>query len=245
MARRSLEDNPTAHTLEEIQNFGDKVVERISANPVPVLAIIGGVLLVAAIVGGTAQYRRSAGDDATAALESARLEYIESMGGTYASPEVPEPANPETARRIRAEYAETFLAVAAEHPGTPAATLARLEAGDLRQEMGDAEAAVELWRSAAAEAAGPLKALLLQRIAHAEEAAGRFSEAGEAYVQVGEIADYPLRYEALGDAARCFAEAGDPERAVALYRRITAESPETRLTPHVAARLRELEAAQR
>jgi tetratricopeptide (TPR) repeat protein len=111
--------------------------------------------------------------------------------------------------------------------------------------MGEPDAAIEVWRSAGAEAQGPLKALLLQRIAHVEEGAGRFAEAAEAYLQVGEIPDYPLRYEALGDAARCFAEAGDAERAIALHKRIGAESPETKLAPHLAARLRELEASQR
>jgi len=87
--------------------------------------------------------------------------------------------------------------------------------------------------------------VIYERIAQVDEEAGRFGPAAGAYLQAAEISEYPRRYEAMAEAARCWAEAGDAAQAVALHKRVLAESQETRLPPHAAARLRELEAAQR
>ena len=54
--------------------------------------------------------------------------------------------------------------------------------------------------------------------------------------------DFPLRDDALADAARCWAEAGKPDQALAIYQRLKTESPDLQLAPHVEARLEELEA---
>lgn len=242
MARR-LPDNPTAQTLEEIEHLGDRIVESVSNNPLPVLLAIGVILLVAALWGGWSQMQGSRIEEAAGALDQARMDYAEAMGGDFTALEIPEPANPETASRVRTEYAERYVAIAEDHAGTPTAPLALLEAGNLRAQLGEPEAALELWRSAAAAASGPLRALVYERIGHAEEDAGRLDAAAASYAQAGEIQDYPLRYRALGEAARCHAEAGEPDQAIALYKRIQAESPETHLAPHLASRLRELEAA--
>lgn len=242
MARR-LPDNPTAQTLEEIEHLGDRIVEAVSNNPRPLLLTIGAILLVAAIWGGSSQLSGSRLARAASDLDQARMDYAKAMGGDFTALEIPEPANPETARQVRTRFAERYGAIAEDHAGTPTAALALLEAGSLRAELGELETALETWRSAAAAAAGSLRALVYQRIGQAEEDAGRFAAAAISYAAAGEIQDYPLRYPALGHAARCHAEAGQPEQAITLYRRIQAESPETRLAPHVAARLREMEAA--
>jgi hypothetical protein len=55
----------------------------------------------------------------------------------------------------------------------------------------------------------------------------------------------PTRFQALGDAARCFAEAGDAERAVAIFARIESEGADAVLPAHTKARLLELRAASR
>jgi tetratricopeptide (TPR) repeat protein len=240
---RRLPDNPTAQTLEEIEHLGDRIVEAVSNNPRPILLVIGAILLAAAVWGGWSQMRGGRLQEAASALDQARIEYAEAMGGSFTALEIPEPANPETARRVRSEFAERYAQIAAEHAGTPTAALALLEAGNLRAQLGEPEAALESWRTAAAAAEGPLRALVLERIGQAEEDAGRFAEAAASYERAGGIQDYPLRYQALGAAARSYAEAGQTDQALALYKRIQAESPETRLAPHVAARLRELEAA--
>jgi tetratricopeptide (TPR) repeat protein len=146
---------------------------------------------------------------------------------------------------VRSEYAGRYEQVASDHAGTASASLALLEAGQLRRELGELGAAQETWRRAAASADGSLRGVAYERVAQANEEAGRFAAAAGAYAQAAGISGYPRRYQAMAEAARCWAEAGDASQAVALYKRIQAESPETRLAPHVAARLRELEASQR
>jgi hypothetical protein len=242
---RRLPDAPTAHTLEEIQHFGDRVVEAVSNTPRPVILVLTAIVLAAATYGGLNQYRGSRTSEAVAALEEVRTSYLEAMGGGPGSVQVPEPANPETARSVRNEYAGRYEQVASDHAGTASASLALLEAGQLRRELGDIEAAQETWRRAAAAADGWLRAMAYERVAQADEEAGRFGAAAAAYTQAADISGYPRRYQAMAKAARCWADAGDASQAVALYKRIQAESPETRLAPHVSARLRELEASQR
>lgn len=242
MARRHS-DKSTAHTLEEIEQFGDRMVEFVSNNPRPVLLVLGLILLVAAVWGGWTQLRTSRYDKAAAALDQAQMDYAEAMGGHFTDLDIPEPANPETARKVRTQFAERYVKIAQEHPGTPTAPLALLDAGSLRAKLGEPEKALETWREAAAVAHGPLKALIYERIAATQESAGHFAEAAASYARAGEVHEYPLRYEALGEAARCYAEAGQPDQAIALFKRIQTESPETRLAPPLAARLRELEAA--
>ena len=242
MAQRR-HDNPTADALEEIEHLGDRMVAWVGRHPRPVLAVLAAILLVAGTWGGVTQYRKSRAAGATEALEDTRTAYLAAMGVGPTALEVPEPANPETARRIRSEFARRFAVVAADYGGTQAAPLALLEAGRLQLELGDREAALAAWQQAATSADPTLRALVWVHVAQAEEEAGRWVEAAEGYARAGDVTAYPLRYAALADAARCFAEAGEPEKAVALHKRIRAESPQTRLPEHVAARLRELEAS--
>ena len=69
--------------------------------------------------------------------------------------------------------------------------------------------------------------------------------AGLAHEKAGDTEEMPTRFQALGDAARCFAEAGEVERALAIFERIETEAPEASLPPHTKARLLELRAASR
>ena len=54
--------------------------------------------------------------------------------------------------------------------------------------------------------------------------------------------EFPLRFWALADAARCFARAGEPVTALALLERVENEAPEMKLPAHLRALLRELRA---
>jgi tetratricopeptide (TPR) repeat protein len=241
--------NPHApgDTLEEIQHFTDRLVERVSANPRPVLAMLAGILLVAAVGGGVLQWRQSRSEAATEALEELRSEFVSAMGGSAGSLEVPEPANPETARSIRTDFAGRFALLAEEHAGTPPAALALAQVAELRLQLGETDAALEAWREASEAAADrpQLRGVLLERLGQAYEIGGQLPEAATAYEGAGDTSGYPLRYPALAQAARLWADAGEIDRALALYKRIRAESPETRLPEHLAARLRELEASPR
>ena len=242
---RRQPDHTAAHALEEIEHFGDRVVRAVSDNPRPVILVLLAIVLAAATYGGLSQYRSSRASQAVEALEAVRTGYLEAMGGGPGSLQVPEPANPETGRSVRSEYAGRYEQVAMDHAGTPSASLALLEDGQLRRELGEIEAAQETWRRGAASAEGSLRGVIYERIAQVDEEAGRFAAAAGVYAQAAEISGYPRRYEAMAEAARCWAEAGDAAQAVALHKRVLAESPETRLPPYAAARLRELEAAQR
>jgi len=238
--------NPASDALEEIQGLGDRIVESVSSNPVPLLAVLGAILLGAASYGGWTQYRAHQHGEATEALEEVRSDYLEAMGAGSGYLEIPEPEDAELAREVRQEHAERFEAVAREHAGTPAAALAWLEAGALHQEAGSSEAALEAWERAlgAAPDRPALRGLVHQRVAEAHEQAGRWAEAAAAYERAGEIPEFPLRYAALAHAGRCYAEAGEVEKAVALYKRVRAEAPEAPLPEHVTTRLRELAAAR-
>ena len=95
-------------------------------------------------------------------------------------------------------------------------------------------------------AVGPaLETLALSRLARALESRSRWAEAGAAHERAGGIEEMPTRHQSLGDAARCFAEAGEVERALAIFERIETEAPDAAIPPHTRARLLELRAASR
>ena len=81
-----------------------------------------------------------------------------------------------------------------------------------------------------------------QRIGEAYENRGAWAEAAAAHAAAGGLIDYPLRYWALVDAARCHAAAGDASQALAIYDRVEAEAPDLPLPTHVRDQIRELRA---
>lgn len=231
-----------ADTLDEIESSADRLVEWIYDHAA---WVIGGVVLCIALggIGSLVSSRLQTGEDeASMALTAARDGYRQAMGASPGGLEVPELANPEAAREIRAESAARFQEIASEHEGTVAGTLARLEAAGLLVAQGTPEEArAELERALEGTAAGSrLNAIVLQRLGLVQEQAGRWSQAAESYASAGTIESYPLRYWALADAARCFAEAGDDSRALALLERVETESPDFRLPDHHRTLLREL-----
>jgi tetratricopeptide (TPR) repeat protein len=145
---------------------------------------------------------------------------------------------------VRSEFVERFQQVARDYAGTAPAALASLEAGALQLELEQTEEALQTWRLTAEDltADDPIRALLLVRIAASQEAEQRWVEAAETYEQAAAVERYPLRYGALADAARCFAEAGERDRALAAFDRIESEAPQQRVAEHVNARMRELRA---
>jgi tetratricopeptide (TPR) repeat protein len=219
----------------------------VAENPRQVLALLGAILLVAASLSVWDCSRDRRETDASAAVARVQAAYLSAMGAPAGSFEVVEPANPETGRQVRREFVVRFMEVADEHAGTASAVVARMEAAALQEEAGDQEAALSSWRSAAEEAGdgSALQGLALERLARALESRDLWEEAGIAHQRAGEIEEMPTRFQALGDAARCFAEAGDIERALAIFERIESEAPEAALPAHTRARLAELRAASR
>jgi len=239
-------DESAAKALDEIQHWGDDLSNWISQNPIPILVVGGAVLALAAGIGFFSAYVDDKKVEASSALAEVRLDYRTAMGALPGDFEIPEPANPETALQTRTEHVARFKKIAAEYEGEVAASIALLEAGTLEEELGERDAAIETWRQAAQALAknDALRALLLNRIAAAHEALGAFSEAAGSYQEASEIEAYPLRYVALVNAARCLAEAGEEEAAIAAFERVELESPDLQIPAHTSARLRELRAAR-
>jgi tetratricopeptide (TPR) repeat protein len=244
VARGRPDTRQATETLHEIEGAFDRLGQWVSTHPVQVLVGLGVVLLLAAAVGFADWYRDRSLDRAAAAVADVQAEYLRAMGARPGTYEIVEPANPETGRRVRAEYVDRFLAVAEAHAGTAAAVSALLEAGTLQEEMGDPEAALATWERAQqqAEPGSALRGLAGVRLARGLEQQGRWAEAAAAHEEAGSIASLPTRALALADAARCYAEAGEREKAVAVYERLLALEDAPPPPDHVKARLEELSA---
>jgi tetratricopeptide (TPR) repeat protein len=230
--------------LEELNSRVDQLAHWVAEHRVAFLGTLAAILLSAGAYGiyeGVTTRQELAGATALARLEA---DYRRAMGAEPDAAIVEEPASAELAERTRREFGERFRELAREHEGTAAAVMARLEAGNRSDELGEVEAALETFRAASDEAASAsaLRGLVLMRLGRALEQEGRFSDAAEAYERAGAIEAFPLRYHALGHAARNHANSAEDGRAVALYRRIELEAPDVVLPDHVRSRLRELQA---
>lgn len=244
MAQRSNSRQAT-ETLQEIEGVLDRVARWAAENPRQVLAVLALILIASASVSIWDWNRGRAETRASAAVARVQVAYLSAMGAAPGSLEVVEPANPETARQVRREFVARFTEVANEHAGTPSAVAARMEAAALQTQAGDDEAALESWRRAAeeAESGSAIEGLALEGLARALESGSRWAEAGAAHERAGGIAAMPARFQALGDAARCFAEAGDAERALAIFERIETEAPDAAIPDYTKAQLLALRAA--
>lgn len=240
--KRRSQLESAAETLDQIESKGDRLIEWVGENPMVILGTALVILLVAGVWGFTAQKREADRDASAAALAQVQGDYRVAMGATPGSLQIPEPANPETGRRAREDYVAKYLEVAETYPGTTVAALALLDAGGLQQELGRNEEARGSFERALREAPPDalVRPFLLTRLAALHGVDGQWAKAAEAYEQASNAADYPLRYEALADAARAYAEAGDAPRALAAYARIQSDAPNYRLAPHLEARMSEL-----
>jgi tetratricopeptide (TPR) repeat protein len=246
-AKHRNEPVSAAVALDEIESFGDRVAQWLDENQMKV--IIAGIAIL--VVGGVFGFVRSSQEDsrieASEQLASVERNYRSAMGAGPSDLVVREPANPETAQRVRAEYVARFKTVADAHEGDAAGSLASLEMGVLQHELGKSEEALETWAAASArlDSNDPLKALLSLRIAAVYEDQDRWIDAAQAFETAAAVESFPLRYGALADAARCFAEAGEIDRALEAFARVETEAPAYFLPEHVGVQLRELKAARR
>ena len=225
--------------------------ERFAAWVASHAMLVGIAIGVVLAAGGTWEFLRSRADrreaEASDALDRMQGDFLMAMGAAPGSIELPELANPETGKRIRAEYVEKYRAVAQAHPGTLPGALAWLEVADLLEAQGDREGSLEsLQKSLSEQPSNPrLAGLVHQRIAQNYEDRGMPAEAAAEHELAGELPGFPLRYFALADAARCYAQAGEPARARELLERIESEAKDSfPLTPEMRSLLRELRAAQ-
>lgn len=245
MARK--DPNLASETLEEIDSFFDRAAQKVADNPWPFVAGLGTVLAVALIISVADTFAADNREAASETVGRVQTAYLEAMGAPLLSPRFSEPANPESARATREDYAAQLIAAAAEHPGSSAAAAGRIEAAGLLADLGDHERARSQLREAAEEAPADsaLRGSALFLLAAFLEATD-MSEASRRYEAVGRIADFPGAPIALAHAARTAVEAGEDDRALALFDEFEATPEEERLPapPFVTSRLRELRASR-
>ena len=240
MAKRTQ----TPDMIEEFESAADRLASWIASNA----WLVGGVLVIvlgtAGAWGGYHSWSQGREQAASNALDAARAAYLFAFGAQPGTLEEPELANPALAEAIREEHVGEFKAVAEEHSGTVAGTLALFEAAELLNRLGRPEETGDIWRQALASASGNpgLYGLLQQRVAQAHEERQAWAEAAAAHQEAGRTAGYPLRHWALVDAARCYAAAGEPERALELYEEMEREAPDLNPPDHLRAQFRELRA---
>lgn len=237
----------TPDMIEEFESAADRLASWIASNAWLVGGVVAVLLGTAGAWGGYHSWSQGREDAASNALDRTRSAYLFAFGAQPGTLEEPELANPALADAIREDYVGEFKAVAEEHSGTVAGSLALFEAAELLNRLGRPEQTEEIWRQALASASGNpgLYGILQQRVAQAHEAHEAWAEAAAAHQEAGHTEGYPLRYWALVDAARCYAAAGEPERALELYEEVEREAPDLHLPDHLRAQFRELRAVAR
>jgi tetratricopeptide (TPR) repeat protein len=228
--------------IEEIEGIAERaatwVGEHLALVAAALVVVLAGAAGVATYVSSQARAERTASD----ALDIVHSAYLRAMGASPGDLDVPELANPTAAKQIREEYATKYGEIADDYAGTVAGVLARLEQGNLSEAGGDLEGSIQIWRDTLAGLSGSrkLEAIVHQRIGQAYEDVDQWLSAAEAHEAAAQIESYPLRYWAMADAARCFAQAGERDRARSLAARLDLEAPSLRLPDHVRTMLREL-----
>jgi tetratricopeptide (TPR) repeat protein len=235
------ESSAATETLHEIESIFDRLASWVAHNPRLVLSGLALVLAGAASLGGYRAWSAAREAEASAEVAAIGADFRRAMGAKPGQPDIPELANAEAAAATRAEYATRLADAADRLAGTRAGLMARIQLGTLRAELGETQAALDAFRSAAAAAPSgtALAAIAQVELGAALEASGDPAGAAEAFLAAGRIETFPGRVLALGDAARCFAEAGEDERALEVYGGLS-EAESAQLPVYVAARLREL-----
>jgi len=241
--------NPHGATevLEDLGSGMERLANWVGTHPILVSVVLGSVLLV----GGGWELLRSRTErretEASNALDETQNAYLAAMGAEPGAIDVPELANPDAARQIREEYVEKYRSVAQAHPGTLPAALAWLEAADLLESQGNSDASLESLQKALAEQPeNPrITGLVHQRIAQLYEDRGQLAEAAAEHEAAGGLTGFPLRFFALADAARCYAQAGQSDRARELLERVEGEAQQDFPLPaELRSLLRELRASR-
>ena len=231
--------------IEEFESGAERLAHWIGENAFLAGGLLFAVLAIAGGWGGFMSFQKSREAKASLALEQIRGDYLRDVGARPGDIELPELANPATADRIREEYVEKFQAVADQNRGSVAGTLALFEVAEILDALGREEQTQAVWQAALEASTGNdrLTGLLQQRIAESYERRESWAEAAEAHQAAGELEEYPLRFWALLDAARCLVAAGSTQQGLTLYRRVEQESPELPVPDHLRLQFRELEAA--
>jgi tetratricopeptide (TPR) repeat protein len=242
----AIRNNPSEprELVRELDSVFERGAHWVGERPQLAIGAIAAILVAAALVGGIGSLRDRTAKAAEAEIAGVWDAYLAAMGAPPGAREIPEPANPELARRTRAEFATKLLAAAKSHEDSAAAALGRLQAAELLDQNGDDAGAFTARELAAKEApsGSGVAAIALSRYAVALESKGDLEGAAQAFARAAEI-DSPGRVLALADAARVYAELGQRERALELFARAEKLGAE-HIPAHVEQRMRELRASK-
>jgi tetratricopeptide (TPR) repeat protein len=221
--------------IEEIESITERAANWVRDHLYLTVGVLVAVLASVGAVGAMQSHQIRQAEAAADALDQVTADYMVAMGANPGDLVAPEPANPTAANSIRNDFAAQYAAVAAEHAGTPAAAMARFEEGNLAAESGDLDHATQIWEGALGELSEnpSLRGIFQQRIGGANEAAGRWLQAGEAHEAASAIEGYPLRYWAMASAARCYDQADEHKRARDLSLRLSQLAPDLKLPDHL------------
>ena len=246
MAKRKKRHAPdsAAQTLDEIEKESDRIAEWIDQNQMLLLSIMGGILVVAAIVGFALSGRDSSRDAAAADFAQLQTDYRSAMGAAPGAFEIAEPANPATALQVRNDFEAKFGELADAEAGTTVGALAAIEQARIQDALGTRDTALAtLDKALDAQSRGAeVRSYLEATRASLLEDEARWADAAGAW-EAAAAGGGPLEAEWLASAARCWADAGDRDKALAAWSRLEALDSPANIPPYVRARMEELEAA--
>jgi hypothetical protein len=203
-------------------------LEWVTTHPREVLGGLVVFLLLAGVATAVIELRGRAETRAQEELGRAERSFAEALGGDAKLAVIPEPANPDQARKVRETSRVEFERIAREHAGTRAADFARLRAAELALDLGDAGGAREGLESLAADLAADdvVRAIALRLRGYQDAQAGEFLAAAESYVRAASVEAYPDRASVWVEAARNFERGGAFSRAADAYGEAIAADPE-------------------
>jgi len=239
MARKRNPDSaPAEETLEGIETIFDRIADGISARPSIFLGAVIGILAIVGSVGVFLHQKKEKEEEASIQVAAIQRNYFRDSGSAPGTFRESVAADPKVHRNVQEEYLPKFQQVAEDYPRTTAGVQALLEAATISVELEGIPQGIELLREAkTASSNASLRALVSMRLAGLLEASGELKAAAAEFELASLEKAFPARFEALGEAARISAEAGDDQRAVAFFLRLESESPDFQLLPHVRHRL--------
>jgi predicted negative regulator of RcsB-dependent stress response len=128
-----------------------------------------------------------------------------------------------------------------DYPGTGGALESRLQIANLLYEekkYSEAAAAFE----ALAKEAPDIKILVAENLSYCYEAQKEYAKAAAVLDPLASMPDLPYRQELQRRQALMFELAGDPARALAIYRKILQENPADNFAPYLQEKIKVLEA---
>ena len=243
--RRPVQEGSAAKALDEIESAGDRIVLWLGEYQRSILIVAAGILVLAGGWGYVSGSRETASSAADTALSEVQQGYRLAMGADPGGIDIPEPANVEAAREIRQDFSARYEAVAEAHAGTGPGAVAYLEAGKLRQALGETEAAVSAYEAGIASlpADDALRGFLWSRLGSVYEQDAQWPSAAIAYGNAGSTPNYAIRGDAMASAIRAYIHAGEPSAALSVADELARAESDYVLPGSLQAQIDELRSA--